>query len=400
MSHVARCAPLRVLCRLPLLLAVVILLVASASWAAKQDSAAAKESELKAMRARIESVRRSIQADAERRDTMVGELKEADEAIQGARLSLAEVRERRQAGEQELATLNAERLETEQMIADERAALAAEVRMAYMNGRGEQLKLMLNQQDPAQLGRVLHYYGYFGRARAARIAQIEDQLQHLALLAERIDAQMAHLREIEAEHAREANNLSAARQRRARALKQLESKLENNNTRLQKMQSDARALERLVSELRRAMEEAAKAQPKPKGGKAQPAPVGRGQWPWPVKGEVLARFGQQRAGGPLRWQGMVIGAAPGTAVRAPANGRVLYSDWLPGLGLLMVLDHGNGLMSLYGHNEQLFRKVGDTVSAGEVLGDVGDTGVEGRTGIYLEIRTGKRPVDPLNWLSR
>lgn len=400
MSHAARCAPLRVLCRLPLLLAVVILLVASASWAAKQDSAAAKESELKAMRARIESVRRSIQADAERRDTMVGELKEADEAIQGARLSLAEVRERRQAGEQELATLNAERLETEQMIADERAALAAEVRMAYMNGRGEQLKLMLNQQDPAQLGRVLHYYGYFGRARAARIAQIEDQLQHLALLAERIDAQMARLREIEAEHAREANNLSAARQRRARALKQLESKLENNNTRLQKMQSDARALERLVSELRRAMEEAAKAQPKPKGGKAQPAPVGRGQWPWPVKGEVLARFGQQRAGGPLRWQGMVIGAAPGTAVRAPANGRVLYSDWLPGLGLLMVLDHGNGLMSLYGHNEQLFRKVGDTVSAGEVLGDVGDTGVEGRTGIYLEIRTGKRPVDPLNWLSR
>lgn len=400
MSHAARCAPLRVLCRLPLLLAVVVLLVASASWAAKQDSAAAKESELKAMRARIESVRRSIQADAERRDTMVGELKEADEAIQGARLSLAEVRERRQAGEQELATLNAERLETEQMIADERAALAAEVRMAYMNGRGEQLKLMLNQQDPAQLGRVLHYYGYFGRARAARIAQIEDQLQHLALLAERIDAQMAHLREIEAEHAREANNLSAARQRRARALKQLESKLENNNTRLQKMQSDARALERLVSELRRAMEEAAKAQPKPKGGKAQPAPVGRGQWPWPVKGEVLVRFGQQRAGGPLRWQGMVIGAAPGTAVRAPANGRVLYSDWLPGLGLLMVLDHGNGLMSLYGHNEQLFRKVGDTVSAGEVLGDVGDTGVEGRTGIYLEIRTGKRPVDPLNWLSR
>lgn len=399
MSHAARCAPLRVLWRLPLLLAVVILLVASASWAAKQDSAAAKESELKAMRARIESVRRSIQADAERRDTMVGELKEADEAIQGARLSLAEVRERRQAGEQELATLNAERLETEQLIADERAALAAEVRMAYMNGRGEQLKLMLNQQDPAQLGRVLHYYGYFGRARAARIAQIEDQLQHLALLAERIDAQMAHLREIEAEHAREANNLNAARQRRARALKQLESKLENNNTRLQKMQSDARALERLVSELRRAMEEAAKAQPKPKG-KAQPAPVGRGQWPWPVKGEVLARFGQQRAGGPLRWQGMVIGAAPGTAVRAPANGRVLYSDWLPGLGLLMVLDHGNGLMSLYGHNEQLFRKVGDTVSAGEVLGDVGDTGVEGRTGIYLEIRTGKQPVDPLNWLSR
>lgn len=399
MSHAARCAPLRVLWRLPLLLAMVILLVASVSWAAKQDSAAAKESELKAMRARIESVRRSIQADAERRDTMVGELKEADEAIQGARLSLAEVRERRQAGEQELATLNAERLETEQLIADERAALAAEVRMAYMNGRGEQLKLMLNQQDPAQLGRVLHYYGYFGRARAARIAQIEDQLQHLALLAERIDAQMAHLREIEAEHAREANNLSAARQRRARALKQLESKLENNNTRLQKMQSDARALERLVSELRRAMEEAAKAQPKPKG-KAQPAPVGRGQWPWPVKGEVLARFGQQRAGGPLRWQGMVIGAAPGTAVRAPANGRVLYSDWLPGLGLLMVLDHGNGLMSLYGHNEQLFRKVGDTVSAGEVLGDVGDTGVEGRTGIYLEIRTGKQPVDPLNWLSR
>jgi len=107
-----------------------------------------------------------------------------------------------------------------------------------------------------------------------------------------------------------------------------------------------------------------------------------------------------RAGGPLKWDGMVIGASSGTTVRAPAPGRVLYSDWLPGLGLLLVLDHGGGIMSLYGHNEQLYRKVGDQVARGDVLSVVGDTGVEGKSGIYLEFRSGKQPVDPLNWLGK
>jgi septal ring factor EnvC (AmiA/AmiB activator) len=369
--------------------------------AAKRDSATTKESELKQVRERIESVRKAIQADAERRESLVGELKHADETIQSARVELADVHTRRVAAEQQLTQLEQERRDTQQRIDDERDALASELRLAYMNGRGEQFKLLLNQEDPARLGRMLSYYGYFGRARAEHIGLINDQLAHLALLTERITEQTQRLRDIENDNERSVKALANARERRVGTLKNVESKLKDRNEQLAKLQSDAKALERLIDELRAAMARAAEqARQNKSGTKPLPAPTGRGRWPWPVSGEVLARFGQLRAGGPLKWEGLMIGASQGSPVRAPAAGRVLFSDWLPGLGLLLVLDHGGGIMSLYGHNEQLYKKVGEQVNAGDVLSAVGDSGLEGRSGVYLEIRNGKQPVDPLNWLGK
>ncbi len=373
--------------------------------AASRDAAKTKETELNQVRARIEAVRKSIQEDAERRDSLVGDLKRADESIQAVRSELGDIRARRLAAEQQLVVLGKEQAADKLKLQLERDALARELKLTYMNGRNEQLKLLLNQQDPAQLGRMLNYYGYFGRARAEHIKRINEQLAHLDLLAEQIGAETAKLRNIEAENERSAKALAQARQKRASTLSQVEDKLKTGNERLSKLQADARALERLIDELRKAMEKAAaearanasKSNTKPTISKA---PVGRGSWPWPVKGDVLARFGQLRSGGPLKWEGLMIGSSQGSQVRAPAAGRVLYSDWLPGLGLLLVLDHGGGIMSLYGHNEQLYKKVGEQVAVGDVLSAVGDTGLEGRTGVYLEIRNGKQPVDPLNWLGK
>jgi murein hydrolase activator len=398
----------------PLLVAMIGLLLAisinaasnAASNAAGRDNAKAKETELKQVRQRIESVRKSIQADAERRDSLVGELKQADESIQSARGELADIRSRRIAAEQQLQALQREQVTNQARLDLERQSLARELKLTYMNGRNEQLKLLLNQQDPAQLGRMLNYYSYFGRARAEHIHSINEQLAHLTLLAEQITAETDKLRGIETDSERSARKLADARQRRAGTLVQVENKLKNGNQRLGKLQADAQALEQLVDELRKAMERAAaqaRANSSKPGGKSvtpSAPPTGRGSWPWPVKGEVLARFGQLRSGGPLKWEGLMIGSGQGAQVRAPAAGRVLYSDWLPGLGLLLVLDHGGGIMSLYGHNEQLYKKVGEQVSAGEVLSAVGDTGMAGRSGVYLEIRNGKQPVDPLNWLGK
>jgi septal ring factor EnvC (AmiA/AmiB activator) len=126
----------------------------------------------------------------------------------------------------------------------------------------------------------------------------------------------------------------------------------------------------------------------------------KGKLPWPVKGRVLAKYGQLRAGGPLKWQGLVIGAERGAQVRAPFHGRVVYADWLPGLGLLIVLDHGGGYMSLYGHNEQVYRRVGDRVAPGDALAAVGEAAGLGRPGLYLEIRKGKQTLDPQDWLGK
>lgn len=384
---------------------MVLVLLATVAVAANRDTAKSRETELNRVRARIEAVRQSIQEDAERRDSLVGELKRADESIQAVRSELGDIRSRRLAAEQQLAALRQEQAADQLKLQLERDSLAKELKLSYMNGRNEQLKLLLNQQDPAQLGRMLNYYGYFGRARAEHIQRINEQLAHLELLAEKISAETDRLRAIETESERSSKVLAQARQKRAGTLSQVESKLKTGNQRLNKLQADARALERLIDELRKAMEKAAaearanasKSNTKPAITKA---PTGRGSWPWPVKGDVLARFGQLRSGGPLKWEGLMIGSSQGAQVRAPAAGRVLYSDWLPGLGLLLVLDHGGGIMSLYGHNEQLYKKVGEQVAVGDVLAAVGDTGLDGRTGVYLEIRNGKQPVDPLNWLGK
>lgn len=353
----------------------------------------AKETELKQVRARIESIRKAIHADAERRDALAAQLKKSEIAIQSARQQLAAVRAQRAATEKELAALQREQTETERAIEAERSSLAGELAAAYKNGRQEQLKLLLNQQDPASLGRMMTYYRYFGRARAARIDRISERLEHLALVKERVSAQAARLQALEAENERSVAQLADARRARAATLAQLQAKLKSRNQELTKLQSDARALENLVAELRRAIEEFPELA-------QQPFQRVRGKLPWPVSGKVLARFGELRAGGPLKWQGIVIGAARGTQVRAPFHGRVVYADWLPGLGLLLVLDHGDGYMSLYGNNEQLYRRVGDRVAPGDIVAAVGDAAGVGKPGLYLEIRKGRQTLDPAAWLVR
>ena len=194
-----------------------------------------------------------------------------------------------------------------------------------MNGRQEQLKLLLNQGDPAQLGRMMAYYGYLSRARAARITAISEHLAHLELLTENIAAETDKLRTLEQENARDVEALADARARRARTLVEVQSRIKTRNEQLTKLQRDAHALEKLIEELRRAIEEFPELD-------EQPFQRIKGKLPWPVKGSVLARFGQLRSGGPLKWQGIVIGAQRGSQVRAPYHGRVVYADWLPGLG--------------------------------------------------------------------
>lgn len=364
-----------------------------AAGAATPAAPAAKEAELKKVRSRIDSIRRSIQAEAQRRDALAGQLKQAELKIQSARERLSDIRAQRIAAENRLADLKAEQRATSKRIDDERTALGVEIRVAYMNGRQEQLKLLLNQQDPAKLGRMMAYYGYFGRARAERITSITEHLAHLELLSEGIARETEKLRALEQEQASNVKELAGARDERARTLAQVKSKIKSRHDELAKLQREAQALERLLEELRRAIEEFPQLA-------EQPFQRVKGKLPWPVKGSVLASFGQLRAGGPLKWQGMVIGAERGAQVRSPYYGRVVYADWLPGLGLLVVLDHGGGYMSLYGHNEQVYRRVGDRVAPGDVLAVVGDAAGMGKPGLYFEIRKGREALDPRPWLTK
>jgi len=353
-----------------------------------------KEAELKRVNARIERVRKSVNADLQRRDKLNAQLRDAELGVQEARRQLEEARAQRVASEARVKDLEREQARREGELGAERGALAGELRAAYVNGREEQLKLLLNQQDPASVGRMLAYYGYFGRARAERIDSIRDQLEHLALVRERIAAEGRRLKELEARQEQELAALRGAQEKRTRAVGSIDAQIKSQGGELKRLESQARGLEKLVTELRKALDN-------PPVAKKAPFEPLRGKLPWPVpQGKVLARYGQPRAGGSMRWQGMLIGTERGARVRAPFAGRVAYADWLPGMGLMIVLDHGGGYLSLYGHNDQLFRKVGESVAAGDVIGSVGDSGGNDQAALYFEVRRGRQPVNPEIWLQR
>jgi septal ring factor EnvC (AmiA/AmiB activator) len=374
--------------------------------AASKQTPAQKEAELRKLNQRIEKIRKSVNDDVRKRDKLAVELRDAELGVQAARKELDDIRAQRLAAEARLRELESERVQRERELDSERAALAGELRTAYANGREEQLKLLLNQEDPASFGRMLAYYGYFGRARAARIQGIQDKLEHLTLLREKIVGEKNRLVGLEQQRLARVADLKSAQERRTAAVGTINKQIKTRGGELQRLQSQAKSLEKLIRDLRQAIEksQSQSARPgKPGSSVAKQAPFEplRGKLPWPVQdGKVLARFGAPRAGGSMRWQGMLIGTERGARVRAPYAGRVVYGDWLPGMGLMLVLDHGGGYMSLYGHNEELFRKVGDAVAAGDVIGSVGDSGGHAQPALYFEVRRGRTPVDPQNWLSR
>ena len=366
----------------------------SVSAQQKKPTPAQKEAELKQVKTRIERVRKAVNEDVEKRDKLSVQLRDAELDVQKARGALDELRAQRLQSEAELRELEAEQAKRERELAAERDSLAGELRAAYVNGREEQLKLLLNQQDPARVGRMLAYYGYFGRARADRIASIRQQLAELAVVRQKIADETERLRALEEQQSSQLESLRTAQNRRVKAVSAIDSQIKARGGELKRLESQAGSLEKLIANLRKALES---------GPVAKQAPFEplRGKLPWPVQqGRVLARFGQPRAGGSLKWQGMLVGTDRGARVRAPFGGRVVYADWLPGMGLMLVLDHGQGYMSLYGHNEELFRKVGDTVAAGDVIASVGDSGGHQTPALYFEVRRGREPVNPENWLQR
>ncbi len=389
--------PLRLRWWLP----AVLLLVAVAGGPGAADAQnerkatpAQKEAELKKVKSRIERVRKNVNQDIEKRDRLSVQLRDAELGVQQARRGLETLRAERIASESRLQELEREQAERDRELAAERGALAGELRAAYVNGREEQLKLLLNQQDPAGFGRMLAYYGYFGRARADRIGNIRDKLEHLALVREKIAAENERLKGLESQQEKELAALRSAQQQRTRTVQAIESQIKSKGGELKRLESQAKGLEKLIADLRKALRNVPVA-------KQAPFEPLRGKLPWPVQqGKVLARFGQPRAGGSMRWQGMMIGTARGARVRAPFAGRVVYADWLPGMGLMIVLDHGGGYLSLYGHNEEVFRSVGDAVAAGDVIGAVGDSGGHNQPALYFEVRRGREPVNPENWLQR
>jgi septal ring factor EnvC (AmiA/AmiB activator) len=374
------------------LLSALIFPLIAAGTAAEDANPAKAEADLKAVRSQIDKVRAEMERDAGKRDQLTRELEESEKTVGTARGALEKLRRERALHTARRAELAAERRTEEAALAKDREALAGQIRAASMIGRQEPLKLLLNQRDPGQTGRVLVYYQYFGRARASQIAAIDAHLEELAGLDAELAAEEQRLTMLEEQQRGEVAKLQSARERRGRALVSLESESKNRAKELERLKEQQGGLEKLVRELRRALERIDKFPTDSKDAFARL----RGKLAWPVAGRLVASFGQTRAGG-VKWDGVLLAGTQGTPVRAVYHGRVVYADWLSGLGLLTIIDHGDGYLSLYGHNERLYKEVGERVTAGDTIATLGDSGGRPRPELYFEIRKAGKPVDPRPW---
>lgn len=365
-----------------------LLLVAASSGLPAAD----EEAELEALRGRMTDMRRALESDQGKRGAAETELRKVETDIGERNAALRRLRDQQSETARRIGELERERVAVEARIGVERDSLAAQVRAAYVAGRNERLKLLLNQQDPAHLGRMVVYYDYFNRMRRDTIASVSADLARLNAVAAEQETEAMRQRQLEQRQSQELDKLEQARARRAEVLVAVDASIRAKGDAIAEMETQAATLEKLVEELREVLRDF------PVEADAPFADV-KGQLAWPLRGRLLRDFGQPRAQGRLKWDGVLVGAAPGTQVKAVYHGRVAYADWLTGLGLLVILEHGDGYLTLYGHNESVFKSVGEWVAPGETIAEVGDSGGQAQPALYFEIRRGRQPQNPHRWFA-
>lgn len=353
--------------------------------------AADSEQQLKALRARLERLQTELNETRGRRDAVREELRILESRIGAARRTLRALDARIATYGRELKELRARQRSEQRLLTRERAALARQLRAAHAMGEAEPVKLVLNQDEPARVTRVLTYYRLLNQARAERLTAVRAGLDRLQALDARLKAQTRELETARAEQERERQSFETAREQRGALLARLNREVRDRSQEIERLRADQQRLERLVGELKYALPPFAHPDPK-----ARFASL-KGRLPLPVAGRVLAGFGHEKGIGNLRWRGAFLAAREGQEVRAVHGGRVVYADWLRGFGLLLILEHGDGYMTLYGHNQSLYREVGEWVTAGQVIAAAGSTGDAPQAGVYFEIRHDGEPQDPLRW---
>ena len=372
-------------------------LVVTATIAAAQDSheeiAKVREQELEEVRARISELKESMDASAKERDRLTAELQDIEVQIAEHRSRLKEI-ERDQAwtaGRKQ--TLEKELADRQAHLDAESEALAAQVRAAYMSGSQEKIRLLLNEQDPATLGRLMAYYRYLNEYRASNIGAVMEEIRKLEELNSQIAAEAARLDQLAKSRYDELGRLDGSQQSRKTLLASLKQKMASEGAEVERLAAQEQDLTRLIAELSSILSDYPITS-------EEPFSRHKGKLTWPVAGALVHDFGQPRAGGQLKWNGVVLAASRGREVRAVYHGRIAFADWLAGMGLLVIVDHGEGYMTLYGYNETILKNTGDWVAPGDVIATVGDSGGQAQTGLYFELRQGTKPVNPRQWVTR
>ncbi len=255
------------------------------------------------------------------------------------------------------------------------------------------LQLLLADNSPAEISRTLAYYDYLNRARGQRITTVEQRLDMITEIQRKLDQRNDDLANAVTEQKDSQQKLNAEQDQRRQLVASLANEISNKESQLTRLSEDEKALLKLLNEIERNLADI----PREIDG-SEPFAKTKGRLEWPVDGKLKTRFGSKRGTGKQKWQGIEIAASAGDQVRAVASGRIAFADWLRGFGLLIIVDHGDGYMTLYGRNQSLFQEVGDWVTAGDVIASIGNSGGVEQSALYFEVRHKGRPQNPLKWM--
>lgn len=271
----------------------------------------------------------------------------------------------------------------------EQNQLADQIRTVYMMGREPYIKLLLNQQNVSQLSRTLTYYHYLMQAQLQAMTPIKITLNALNHTTFEIQTKLAALQQAQLQLKTSRNELHQKHVQREKILQVLTKRIQSDQQKLQNLLANKRKLEQVVVTI------AGKKMSIPEG---SPFSSLRGKLPWPTKGTVIVHFGDPIFNSQIHWDGMLIRAKEGQNVYAIANGRTVFANWMPGFGLLLIVQHDHGYMTIYGHNKSLYKNVGDVVKPGDLLATVGDSGGNLVAALYFAIRHNGQALNPLQWL--
>ncbi|MBB1478510.1 peptidoglycan DD-metalloendopeptidase family protein [Pseudoalteromonas sp. SG41-2] len=338
---------------------------------------------LKQSQAELAAQRKDIEKSQKNLQQHELEIAKNAKALNIAEQSIRDTEKQQQQQQQQAEALEEKRLEQQH-------ALAAQIKSAYMSGGHDYSKMLLNQENTAQVERTLSYYNYLNKARIEQIDELKALLIEIADVQTELEKTKQHLVVLHKEQANRHQALIAAQQQRKANISELKTKLSSTKNSIDYLKDNEKTLVATLQELEKE---------KTKKVELLGLSANKGKLNWPTKGKIEHSFGQHKHGG-IDWKGVLIGANEGNNVHSVHNGQVVFADWLKGYGWVIVIDHGEGFMSLYGHTQTLLKDVGDIVRQGDIIALVGQSGGQANSGLYFEIRHKGRAVNPVTWCRR
>ena len=376
------------------LFTALVIFQISSGWA-KTESAPAER--LENVKTEIQSINADLSKNNASKKELYQQLKQQSRAISDLKRQLVSLKKALQDNTAELKKLGQKQSSQQQFHTQQVDALMKQIRSSYIQSQPSYIKILLSQDNPATLARTTTYYRYFHQARQQQLTELQQKLNSLTKQQKTLFAAQKSQQQLHQQQTQQQQALQQQTRQRKKTLVLLEKKISSQDAQLTTLREEEQSLHDLLQTL-----VVQKAKPIAQKTKIQHKSFARhrGALTWPIKGKLLARYGSSRNLGKLTWKGIMIAAPTGKDIVASASGEVVFADWLRGFGLLLIIDHGDQYMTLYGNNETLFKQAGDKVSTGELIAQSGVQSMHKQAGLYFEVRHKGSPTNPLKWLSK